>query len=106
MRRCLAAPRSFGPKIEIFLLVEAIYALVIDDPTVAANQHEYPPEPVSHSGTGNLMHARLQWFIQQVRLGLLVPTGSALLTHQAGAFDAHTIAIDQVADELLTLRRP
>ena len=79
---------------------------MIDGPAVAADQHEYAPEPVPHSGASNLVHTRLQRRIQQFRFGLLVPTRTALLAHQTGALDAYSIVVDQMADELLTLRRP
>src|SRR5690606_26259054 len=101
-----AAMRPFTAQIQAFLLVQAVNALVIDVPAVAANQHVDTPEAVSHPGAGDLVHARLKGCIEYFGLELLVPTGPALLTDMASPVHTHAVAFDQMADELLALRRP
>jgi len=87
-------------------LVEPIDPLMIDYPAFPPNQHINSPEAEPHTGVGNLSHPSPKGLIQRLALRLPIPTRSALQTNFAGPLNAHTVTIDQVADERLGLRRP
>lgn len=75
-------------------------------PAVAADQHKDAPEAIAHPGAGDLVHASFERRIKNTGLELLIPTRATLLANLAGPLDADTVAINQMADELFTLRRP
>lgn len=79
---------------------------MVNHPAIAAYQHVDAPKAKSHSGTGDLMHSHLQRHVKHLGFELLIPTRPALLTDLACPIHAHAVAIYEMADELLALRRP
>lgn len=55
---------------------------------------------------GDLMHTGFEWGVKDFGLEVLIPTGPALLTELACPIHTYAVAFNQVAEELLALRRP
>jgi len=79
---------------------------VINLPAFAPEQDVDTPKTESDSSIGNLSHSGTQGLIKRLAFGSLIPTRPALKAHSARALNTDPIPIDEMADELLALRRP
>jgi hypothetical protein len=86
--------------------MEPVDTLVINPPAFAPEQDIDAPETEPNPSVRNLSHTGSKRFIEGLTFGSLIPTRPALKAHSARALNADPTPIDEMAYELLSLRRP
>ena len=79
---------------------------MINLPAFASEQHVDAPKPKPNASVGNFSHTGTKGFIEGLAFGPLIPTCPTLETDFAGSLNADPISIDEMADELFSLRQP
>ena len=79
---------------------------MINPPAFAPEQDIDAPETEPNPSVRNLSHTGSKWFVEGLAFGSLIPTRTALKAHPTRALNTDPVPIDEMADELLALRRP
>lgn len=79
---------------------------LIYPPTFTSKQQIDAPKSEPNPDAGDLSHTGSKRFIQRLVLGSLILTRTALQTELTSPLNTDSIPIDEMADELFSLRRP